>query len=108
MPGCFALTTAATIINLPITADGCTAGARSRARACFRLGPGICPRLLLAARTCPANAVARNLDLTAGDASYLMAWDGSSTGTCVPWMGAVQSLSVVGSYVFAKVNSRSF
>jgi len=36
--------------------------------------------------------------------------DGSSTGTCVPSLGAVnapkiQSLSVVGSYVFTEANS---
>ena len=51
----------------------CTAGVRSRARACFPPGP-ICPGLSLLARTCPANAVAHNLYLTAGDAAYLMVW----------------------------------
>jgi len=32
MPGCFALTTAATIINRPIMAGGCTVGARARSK----------------------------------------------------------------------------
>jgi hypothetical protein len=45
-PGCFASTTAATITSLPITADGCTAGARSRTRCGLSGG---CPRLRAAA-----------------------------------------------------------